>query len=198
MQAYVCSIAQPNTDGDAQIYVSNAAFRFRRAGADRHDGDLVHRFLARPLTIFSHPLDGLDAVTLETFLIRDRRHARDVASVLDDILDGDGSIASQLAEGIAAVTNPTVGAVFGVAKAVARGIAAILRHQRNRLIVYDVGTQPVEPLGDHREESWGEGTGDKGFFRLHFDKVRVANPRAVKPPTLPASIQALLDPGSRG
>lgn len=195
MEAHICTIVQPNADGEAQVYLSSAPFEFRLIRSSRNEsGDRVHRVFARPLTVFSHPLNGLDSVTLETFLIRDRRRARGIAAVLEDLV-GSGGVSDDLADGLEAVTEGTVGAAFAVVGGLGRLFARILRGLDNRLIIHDIGTQPVPSLPEvGRDEAWGRGTGDKGYFSVRFDKVSLARPEQTsRPPRLPPKVERLLE-----
>lgn len=196
MEAHICTIAQPNVGDEAQIYLSNAPFEFRLLRSRRNgDRDRVHRVFARPLTVFSHPLAGLDSVTLETFLIRDRRRARGIAAVLQDVADKDDGVIGDLADGLEAVTSSAVGAAFALAGGVARLFAKILQGLDNRIIIHDIGTQPVPPLPlVGRDEPWGRGTGDKGSFSVRFEKVMLSRPdQTLRPPKLPPRVEQLLE-----
>ncbi len=196
MEAHICTIAQPNTNGDAQIYLSNIPFDFRlRRGRRNADGDRAHRVFARPLIVFSHPLVDLDSVTLETFLIRDRRRARGIAAVLQDVVDADTGVTGALATALESVTSMAFGAAFAVARGVGRTLASILRNLENRVIIHDIGSQPVPQLPVvGRDEPWGQGTGDKGYLSVRFEKVTLSRPeQTLRPPKLPPEVERLLE-----
>lgn len=197
MWGYVVSIARANTAGEAQVFISNPAFRTTKRDNSKRTDDCMYSWDGKGKLVFSAPADGFDSVDIDLYFIRDRSKVREAGELLEELFK-DGGAGSEFLTGIAKVGTEVLeqvvdtvamvqpaGQVLKVAGTVARVIGAALQNKGDRTLIHATGTFTREQLETLTESysdkevkegvTWGRNRGDKGYFHIDIVQRAVSN-----------------------
>jgi hypothetical protein len=214
--AYVVSIVRANTSGDAQVYITNPAFRTTKRDGKRASEDCAYIWDGAGKLVFSAPAGDFDSVDIDLYFIRDRSKVREAGELLEELfsdkgagtefLDGVAKVGAEVMEQVVdtvAMVQPA-GQILKLGGAAAKIIGVALQNKGDRTMIHASGTLTREQLTQLTERysdkdptealPWGRNRGDKGYFHIDIVQRDVADAsKAVTMVEFPKVITERLD-----